>query len=65
MTGDVCPSSGIEGTVTPRDLDEDGVALDCRAEAQVAFPPTEEYVYPTLQGVTCRWNAIGIDPNEL
>lgn len=22
-------------------------------------------VYPTLQGITCRWNAIGIDPNEL
>ena len=21
--------------------------------------------YPSLDGVTCRWNAIGIDPNEL
>ena len=111
VTGDVCSSSGIEGTVPPRDPDEDGVELDCRAESQVAFPPTEEFaavadgagyirdkvpgvrsdddvvpppgvdgsegfegtwtveregktvasvVYPTLQGITCRWNAIGI-----
>jgi hypothetical protein len=21
--------------------------------------------YPSLDGLTCRWNAIGIDPNEL
>jgi hypothetical protein len=111
VTGDACPSSGIAGTVPPRDPDEDGVELDCRAESQVAFldssdatvfgsaealirgvvsgiretdvlvppqsptgPNREEgiwtveregktvasIVYPELDGITCRFNAIGV-----
>ena len=110
VTGDACDSSGIAGNVPPRDPDEDGVALDCRAESQVAFRvtgPSEgvegasyirqnvsgiretdvivapdgvpggdgsfagiwtvqregktvaSVVYPNLEGITCRWNAIG------
>ena len=111
VDSDVCVSAGIDGSVPPRDPDEDGVELDCRAGSQVAFPPMQEYaavfegsgyirdnvpgirsdddvvpppgvdgsegfegtwtveregkavasvVYPTLQGITCRWNAIGV-----
>jgi hypothetical protein len=109
VTGEVCASSGIEGTVPPRDPDQDGVELDCRADSQVAFrhrggyllplgetfvranvsgirgtdelvPPANgggehgydgiwtveregktvaSIVYPSLDGITCRWNAIG------
>lgn len=115
VTGEVCTGSGIEGTVPPRDPDQDGVDLDCTASNQIAFqhqgayllpsgesamranvsgirssdellPPTNgtgdggyegvwtvlrdgktvaSIVYPSMDGVTCRWNAIGIDPSEL
>jgi hypothetical protein len=109
VTGEVCAGSGIEGSVPPRDPDEDGVDLDCTAASQVVFqhrggyllPLGETYiranvsgirgtdelvppangggehgydgiwrveregktvasiVYPSLDGITCRWNAIG------
>jgi hypothetical protein len=110
VTGEVCASSGIAGTVPPRDPDQDGVVLDCMAASQVAFgEPTgvvrvsegETFIrarvsgirstdrvvspvgvdgddgwdgvwtveregktvasinYPALDGITCRFNAIG------
>ncbi len=110
VTGKICASSGIEGTVPPRDPDEDGIALDCMAASQVAFQHSGDFVrlpegealitangpgirstdevvppeavdgtegwdgiwtveregktvasinYPGLDGITCRWNAIG------
>lgn len=113
VDGDVCADAGIGGTVPPRDPDEDGVELDCRAQSQAAFeyegtlvglPEGESFItanvqgirstddvvppvgvdgsdgwggvwtvvregktvasidYPTLDGITCYWNAIGIDP---
>jgi hypothetical protein len=111
VTGDVCAGIGIDGTVPPRDPDEDGVELDCAASSQVAFrdssdvtvfgsaealirgvvsgiretdmlvppqsptgPNHDEGIwtveregktvasieYPSLDGITCRFNAIGV-----
>jgi hypothetical protein len=53
VTGEVCGSSGIEGNVPPHDPDEDGVALDCRAPAQIAFDaPAKLLAVPGPAGPT-------------
>ena len=59
VTGDVCRSSGIAGTVPPRDPDEDGVDLDCRAESQVAFRHHDGYLLPAGEAFV-RANVPGI-----
>ena len=63
MTGDVCGSSGITGTVPPRDPDEDGVNLDCRAESQVAFRLRHGYLLPAGESFV-RANVPGIRPTD-
>jgi hypothetical protein len=63
VTGDVCSSSGIAGTVPPRDPDEDGVELDCRAESQVLFRHRGEYLEPAGEAFL-RANVPGIRPTD-